>query len=31
MMISPAFANNVDLDQMASSEANYSGSALFAI
>ena len=27
----PAFANNVDPDQLASSEANWSGSALFAI
>ena len=27
----PAFANSVDLDQLASEEANWSGSALFAI
>ena len=27
----PAFANNVDPDQLASEEANWSGSALFAI
>ena len=27
----PAFANSVDPDQLASSEANWSGSALFAI
>ena len=27
----PAFVNSVDPDQMASSEANWSGSALFAI
>ena len=30
-MIYPAFANNVDPDQLASEEANWSGSALFAI
>ena len=29
--ICPAFANSVDPDQLASSEANWSGSALFAI
>ena len=29
--IYPAFANSVDPDQLASSEANWSGSALFAI
>ena len=29
--ICPAFANRVDPDQLASSEANWSGSALFAI
>ena len=28
--ICPAFANSADLDQFASSEANWSGSALFA-
>ena len=27
----PAFANSIDHDQLASSEANWSGSALFAI
>ena len=27
----PAFANSVDLDQLTSEEANWSGSALFAI
>ena len=27
----PAFANSVDLDQLASEEANWSGSALFVI
>ena len=31
MQINPAFANSVDPDQLASSEANWSGSALFAI
>ena len=29
--INPAFANSVDPDQLASEEANWSGSALFAI
>ena len=29
--IYPAFANSVDQDQLASEEANWSGSALFAI
>ena len=29
--IYPAFANSVDPDQLASEEANWSGSALFAI
>ena len=29
--ICPAFANSVDLDQLVSEEANWSGSALFAI
>ena len=29
--ICPAFANSVDPDQLASEEANWSGSALFAI
>ena len=29
--IYPAFANSVDLDQLASEDANWSGSALFAI
>ena len=29
MWIYPAFANNVELDQLASEEANWSGSALF--
>ena len=29
--IFPVFANSVDLDQLASSEANWSGSALFVI
>ena len=31
MQISPAFANSVDPDQLASEEANWSGSALFVI
>ena len=30
-LICPALANSVDPDQLASSEANWSGSALFAI
>ena len=30
-MICPAFANSVDPDQLASEEANWSGSALFVI
>ena len=30
-LIYPAFANSVDPDQLASSEANWSGSALFVI
>ena len=30
-LICPAFANSVDPDQLASEEANWSGSALFAI
>ena len=31
LLIYPAFANSVDPDQLASSEANWSGSALFDI
>ena len=31
LLIYPAFANSVDPDQMASEEANWSGSTLFAI
>ena len=31
IQIYPAFANSVDPDQLASEEANWSGSALFAI
>ena len=31
ILLYPAFANSVDPDQLASSEANWSGSALFAI
>ena len=31
MVICPAFANSVDSDQLASEEANWSGSALFAV
>ena len=31
LLIYPAFANSVDPDQLASEEANWSGSALFAI
>ena len=30
-MLNPAFANSVDSDQLASEEANWFGSALFAI
>ena len=31
VLLNPAFANSVDPDQLASEEANWSGSALFAI